>query len=265
MFNSIFYKTLYEKRWFTLGWIVGLVAMAVLTMIFYPYFANAGFDEVINSAPKSVQGLLGDAAAYKTVQGYVDAQIFALRMPMLTLIMSITLFVGLSAGDEDRGTLETLLAQPVSRAKVFWQKFAAGAAICALACVAIFVGVVVSFLFIDGSMSLIRLAEACIGCWLITMVFAALAYAVGAITGKRGPTIAIASTVAFASYLITSLAPAVSKLDFAQRFSAFYYYNSPSITANGLALNNVAIMGVAILVLTIGSLLIFKNRDLVRD
>lgn len=264
MFSGIFLKTLYEKRWFTLSWFVGIIVMGLITMVFFPYFSNSGFDQVVNSMPKSLEGLLGDANAYKTVAGYADAQIFALRMPMLTLIMSITLFVGLSAGDESRGTLETLLAQPVSRARVFWAKFWAGALICAVGCIGIFVGVVLSFVFIDGSMSLTRLAAACFGCWLITLVFGALAYAVGTATGRRGVTIALASIVAFVSYLITSLAPAVSKLDFAQHFSMFYYYNTPSIISSGLQLRNTGVMLGAIVILTIGSLLLFKNRDIVR-
>lgn len=264
MFSGIFLKTLYEKRWFTVAWFVGVIVMGLITMVFFPYFANAGFDQVVNSMPKSLEGLLGDANAYKTVAGYADAQIFALRMPMLTLIMSITLFVGLSAGDESRGTLETLLAQPVSRARVFWAKFWAGSLISAVVCAGISIGVVLSFIFIDGSMSLTRLMAACFGCWLITMSFGALAYATGTATGRRGITIALASIIGFVSYLITSLAPAVSKLDFAQYFSPFYYYNTPSIISSGLQFRNIAVMAGVIIVLTIGSLLFFKNRDLVR-
>lgn len=265
MFKNVLYKTLYEKRWFTLGWIIGLIAMALLTMVFFPYFANSGFDQAFANAPQAVQNLIGDSAAYKTVQGYVDAQIFSLRMPMLTLIMSITLFVGLSAGDEDRGTLETLLAQPVSRLRVFSQKLGAGAIVCALGCVGIFAGVWASFIFINGSMSLTRLAAACFGCWVITMLFGALAYAIGMATGSRGATIAIASSVAFLTYLITSLAPAVSILNTAQKFSPFYYYNTPSITTHGIDWSNIGILVAMALVLLVGSLLIFKNRDLVRD
>lgn len=265
MLKGVFLKTLYEKRWFTLGWFVGIVAMALITMVFFPYFANSGFDQVVNSMPKSLEGLLGDANAYKTVAGYVDAQIFALRMPMLTLIMSITLFVGLSAGDEGRGTLETLLAQPVSRARAFWAKFWAGALVSAIACVGIFVGVVISFIFIDGSMSLTRLAAACFGCWLITMAFGALAFAVGTATGRKGATIALASIVAFLSYLITSLAPAVDKLSQAQKASLFYYYNNPSITQSGLQVRNVAVLAGISVVLTVVGVLIFRRRDLVRD
>jgi low temperature requirement protein LtrA len=77
MFSNVFRKTVYEKRWTMLAWSIGLFFMALLTMSFYPFFKNSGFDQVIANAPKSLQGLLGQAADYKSVPGYVDQQIFA--------------------------------------------------------------------------------------------------------------------------------------------------------------------------------------------
>jgi len=265
MFNSVFAKTFYEKRWTLFGWAVGLFAMTLLTMVFYPYFKNSGFEDMLATAPKSIQTLLGNASNYKTVAGYVDQQIFALRMPMLTIIMAVSLFVGVSVGDEDRGTLETLLAQPVSRTKVFWQKLAAASAVSAAACVAIFLGVVASFPIVKGSMSLTNLAAVTFGCWLVSIVFGMLAYALGTATGKRGLTIAIASTIAFGTYLISSMAPAVDKLKVAQKFTPFYYYNVPSIAQHGLKFSNLVVLAVLVVVPAIIGLLIFNARDLVRD
>jgi ABC-2 type transport system permease protein len=265
MLSSIFGKTFYEKRWTIAAWALGLFAMTFFTMIFYPYLKNSGFEEVVANAPKSLQNLLGNAANYKTVVGYVDQQIFALRLPMMGMIMAITIFVGIGVGDEDRGTLETLLALPVSRTKAFWQKFAAGAALTAAASVGIFIGVAASFPVIHGSMNYWNLAQATFGCWLISLAFGTLAYALGAATGKRGLTIGITSGVAFISYMVSSLAPAVDKLSVAQKFTPFYYYNIPAIAQHGLKATNLLVLGGSIALMLLLSLLFFRNRDLVRD
>ncbi|MEO8785355.1 MAG: ABC transporter permease subunit [Candidatus Saccharimonadales bacterium] len=265
MLNNVFTKTIYDKRWFLLAWCIGLALMAFVTMAFFPYFKNAGFDQVINGLPKSLQGFLGQAASYKTVPGYVDEQIFAMRMPMLTLIMVIVLYIGIGVGDENRGTLETLLSQPVSRQQVYWQRFWAGCLITGLACLAIGLGVWLSFPTIHGSMSISRLLQACLACWLLTMVFGALTYAVGAISGKRSLTIGLASIVAFASYLVSSMAPAVHKLAAAQKFTVFYYYDKPTVALHGLRTTNLAVMVVTILVLASAGALVFQHRDLQRD
>lgn len=265
MFRTIFRKTCYEKRWTILAWAFGIFSMTFFTMIFFPYLKNMGFDQVTANVPKSLQGLLGDSSSYKVVVGYVDQQIFALRLPMITMIMAISLFVGISVGDEDRGTLETLLALPVARSKAFWQKYAAGAALSGAACVAIYLGVILSFPIIQGSMSYFALAQATFACWLISLVFGTLAYAFGAATGKRGLTIGLASGVAFLSYLISSMAPAVDKLEVAQKFTPFYYYNVPSVAQHGLKLSNLAVLVGGIAIMLLLGLAFFRKRDLVRD
>ena len=261
MFNSIFGKTVYEKRWIILAWFGGLAFMGFLTMFFFPYLKNS-FGAISNSIPKSLEAVLGNASSYQTVRGYVSEQIFALRMPLISLIMSISIFIGLSGGDEERGTLETLLAQPVSRAKVFWQKFAAGGAITALASVGIWLGVVLSFPFIHGSMSLWNLALATFACWLVSLAFGALAYGFGAAIGAKGAAIGIVSAFAFLSYLVTSLAPSVNKLQQAQKASLLYYYNTPSVTLNGLHIANILVLIGVCVVACLVSLLIFTHRDL---
>jgi ABC-2 type transport system permease protein len=265
MLKNIYTKTFYERRWFLVAWAVGLFSMTLLTMIFFPYLKDSGFDEIAKSAPKSLQGLLGDTSSYATLPGYVGQQIFALRLPAMTIIMAIALFTGLSAGDENKGTQETLLAQPVSRRQVFWHKFGAGAVIMLLANIVIIFAVVTSFPVVKDSMSVVRLAEAALGCWLLTMVLGALTYGLGAATGKRGVTIGASSAVAFGSYLLTSLAPAVSNLDTAQKASVFYYYNTPSIADHGIRLGNVAVLGAIVAVALVIGLAAFVRRDLSRE
>lgn len=265
MLKSVFHKTLYEKRWFILSWSIGIIAMTILTMVFYPYFKDAGFDELINSLPKSFEGLLGEASNYRTVSGYVGEQIFAMRLPMLILIMTITLFTAVGVGDENRGNLETLLAQPVSRGTVYWHKFWAASLITAIACVAIFVAVCISFIPIKDTMSLSRLAEATIACWLLGVAVGAFTYAIGAISGRRSLTIGLASGITFLSFLISSMAPAVEGLKQVQKVSIFYYYNVPTVAQHGLQLRNTLVLiGITLLFAVLG-LVVFQRRDLVRD
>jgi ABC-2 type transport system permease protein len=265
MLKNIFRKTIYERRLTALAWAAGLFAMTLLTMSFYPYLKNSGFDTVVANAPKELQAALGTAANYKTVPGYVDQQIFALRLPLMTIIMSITMFAGIGVGDEDRGTLETLLSLPVSRLKVFWQKFAGTAVLTGLASIGIMLGVLVSFPIIHGSMGLYNLLTATVACWLIGLVFGTITYALGASTGKRGLTIGLTSGLAFGAFMISSLAPAVDKLSTVQKFTPFYYYNVPSIALNGIKFTNMLVLLAGMAVLLLISAAIFKNRDLIRD
>jgi ABC-2 type transport system permease protein len=134
-----------------------------------------------------------------------------------------------------------------------------------LAHLAIIAGVMASYPIVHGSVAFNRLFEATLACWLLSLVFGAVAYAVGAITGKRGLTIGIASGLAFGAYLISSLAPAVDKLASAVKFTPFYYYNTPAVATHGLKFSNILVLAALILVLCLAGLAVFRQRDLVRD
>lgn len=262
MFKSIFLKTLYEKRWTMIFWSIGVAAMSLLMMGFFHSFKDGGFDELLNNLPKSFQGLVGDISSLKTIAGYVSQQVFALRIPLLTLIMGIILFTGLLAGDEADGTLQTVLAQPVSRTKIFVQKFLAGALVSLIVCSAAIVGILIGLVLINEGMSFLRLIQAVVGAWLITLVFGTLGFAIGAISGKRGLAGSLTGLIAFSAYLITSFLPNVSGLSTIEKLSPFHYYNKPSIAEYGLKDSNVLLMLVVIAILLVISLVIFRKRDI---
>lgn len=262
MFNNVLNKTVFEKRWFTLFWMLGVVAMAMLMIAFYHSFSQGGLEEVYQNLPKSFQGLVGNLESLKTVPGYVSQEIFALRIPMLTLIMSVVLFSGLLAGDENEGLLQTLLTQPVTRTKLFVHKYLAGSVVSFLICVSAIVGVWVGLFLIHETMSFEKLFEAVIGLWLVTLLFGTLGFSLGAITGKRALSGSIAGLAAFGTYLLTSFQPNVSSLTQVEKLSPFHYYNKPSITEYGLKFNNVTVMLIVVALLLIISWIVFNKRDI---
>ncbi len=262
MLNNVFIKTLYEKRWMILGWTLGVAAMSMLTFAFYPSFKQGGFDEVLKNIPKSFQSLIGDPSNYKTVQGFIGQEIYALRVPMVTLVMAIVLFTGLLAGDEDKGTLQTLLAQPISRTSLYIQKYLAGAVISFVVCAGAVLGIMLVVPFIHEHADLLRLFQATVGVWLLTMVFSTIGFAAGAITGKRGLAGGLAGLFTFGAYLLTSLVPSVDKIKPLEKISPFHYYNNPLIARFGLVGHDVLILMLPAVALFLIALYIFNRRDI---
>lgn len=262
MFRSVFLKTMYEKRWMMLLWGIGVAAIALLMMGFYHSFQQGGFDQVLKSVPKSFQSLVGNAASLKTVSGYVSQEVFALRVPLLTLIMGIVLFSALLAGDESDGTLQTILAQPVSRTRVFIEKYVAGLVISFVICLFAIIGVVLGLLLIHEQLSFLRLLQSVIGVWLLTVLFGTLSYTIGAITAKRGVAGSLAGVVAFSTYLLTSFVGNVPSIAGIEKISPFHYYNQPAIATYGLKGENTLVMLAVIAVLVLIGVLIFRKRDI---
>jgi ABC-2 type transport system permease protein len=260
MLKNVFLKSLYEKRWSTIGWIIAIVAMTALSTLLFPTFKES-FGESFQEIPESMKAFFGDASTYQTLGGFVDVQVIA-QMVFLTIIMAVIVGSGFIAGDEGEGTLQSLLAQPIKRSSVYVQKFLALFIITALVSSMIFVAVFISGLIINESMDWWRLAQATFGVWLITLVFGVAAFALGAITGKRALSGSVVGMLAFVTYIITSLAVGVDVLKTIDKISPFHYFNTPSIIANGLDWGNVIVLVSIIVVLSVFGFIRFTKRDI---
>jgi putative exporter of polyketide antibiotics len=94
------------------------------------------------------------------------------------------------------------------------------------------------------------------------MLISLLAYCVGAITAKRGFAGMLAGILAFLAYTITALAPGIKALKYPNYLSPFKYFNNPSVMANGLDWNNIAVLSVVCVILIALGFIFFVKRDI---
>lgn len=260
MLSSIFTKTLYEKRWGLLWWSVAMAAFTVMIVLAFPIFQDA-FGEQMDAIPESLRSIVGEANDYQRVEGYLELQVF-MQMVFLTFIYGIILFTGLLAGEENDGTLQSLLAQPISRTKVYLQKLAAGATLLGILSIVMLLSTWAGLAIIDEGTSAIRLLGATFAQWLVGMVFALLAYMIGAVSGRKGIAGALAGVYAFLGYIVTSLAATVTVLEYPNYLSPFRYFNNTKMLDQGLQAGNIAVLLLACLVFSIVGWLVFRNRDI---
>ncbi len=259
MFKNIYIKTLYEKRWTMFAWGIAILLLTIITMALFPTLRDT-FGESLKDVPEAAKSFIGDAAAYQKIEGFVDLQIFA-QMIFFTIIMGIIVGTGLIAGEENDGTLETLLSMPVSRTKVYFQKLLACATIVGVVCFVLYLAVVLGALMVGETMPLVRTLVACLMLWLVTLIFTFFGYSIGAAISRRGVSGAAAGMLAFVTYLISALAPNVKVLEIPNYFSPFKYFNNPSILKNGLEAQDLAIILVINVVLIFVGYVVFVKRD----
>lgn len=261
MFRNIFLKSLYTMRWQLLGWTAGIMFIVFFTMVLYPSFSQDGIEEIVGSVPDSLKSLVGDVVDFKTIPGYIGQQIFGPNLYIVSLIMSVLIFMGISASEESDGRMQSLLSFPVSRTKVYLHKWAAANVVVALITLSAVAALWPALLIINESADYSRAFESVLSLGLINIAYGMVAFAVAMATGSKGYAILIGSGYAVASLFITSLAPAVDKLETVDKFSLLHYYNNPQIMTNGLDGTNTLIIVATILVLTIIGWLGFLRRD----
>src|SRR5918912_2699876 len=117
-----------RRRLGLLAWSLGLVGVVALIAVSYPTIrGNTQLDQTfaqLSPAVRSLLGLTGDTGLTSPV-GYLDSQFFANLLPVLLLVFGIGCGAWAIAGDEDAGTLELLLANPVGRGALAPARFTA--------------------------------------------------------------------------------------------------------------------------------------------
>lgn len=260
MLSSIFIKTIYEKRWSTFAWSLAMILFTWMVVALFPTFQES-FGKSLQDVPESLKAFLGEASDYQQITGFVDLQVLT-QMIWLTVIHGVILCTGLIAGEESEGTLQSLLAQPVSRTKVYVEKLLASIVIVGIVCISMGITIYVSALLINENIGVWPLLQATFSFWLTTIFLSLLSYAIGAATGRRGLAGAIVGLFGFAAFMVSSLAQTVTWLKPVNLISPFKYFNTPSVLENGLQLNNVAVLSGACVAFALVGWFVFIKRDI---
>ncbi|HTH71936.1 MAG TPA: ABC transporter permease subunit [Candidatus Pristimantibacillus sp.] len=259
MFRTIFLKTLFEKRWMTLWWALGSVSLTIFIVLFFPTLRDS-FGKALEGVPDSLRSLVGSIEDYQQLGGYLTIQVFQ-QMIFLPLILGVILATGLLAGDENEGTLQTLLTHPVSRTKVYFHKLAACAAIVGIVVFGFFLGSWLGALMIGERVDLWRLFQATWMAWLVSMAVSSIGFALAGITGKRALSGSIAGAYAFIMYVISSLVDSVKALKPVDYLSPFHYFNRPSPLKAAFDFGDMTVLLIASVVFIVIGYIIFRRRD----
>lgn len=262
MLSSIFLKTLYGLRWQVLGWGLGIIFIVFVTVALYDSFTQTGFEDVINTLPEQMRGLLGSAENYKSVAGYLAQQIFGLKVVMFLVVMSVLLFISVSATDEDNGRMQTLLTMPVSRTKVYIQKWLAVLVAIGIVLLCLVGALYAGLAIINKEADALRVFESVTNLWLACSAVGMVGFSVAMLTGKKAVSIAIVSGYALFCIILSSLAPAVDGLKDIDKLSLLHYYNNPQIMQNGLDGIHMLVLAGALVALTLLGWIGFTRRSI---
>lgn len=262
MLSSVFLKTLYGLRWQILGWSLGVMFIVFVTVALYNSFTQTGFEDVINSLPEQMRGLLGSADNYKSIAGYLAQQIFGLKVVMFLVVMSVLLFISVSATDEDNGRMQTLLTLPITRTKAYFHKWLAVLIAIGIVNLALIAALYAGLAVIQKEADATRIIQSIANLWLACSTVGMVGFSLAMLTGKKGLSIAVASGYALFCVIMSSLAPAVDSLKEVDKLSLLHYYNNPQIMQHGLDSTHIIILATALVILTLIGWFGFTRRSI---
>ena len=264
MMRSVLTKTLLERRFFLLGWTIGFAAIAALLASFYPAMHQDGaLDALLVNMPPAFQGLIGDLADLSRFDTYIASQLFDIRMPLIAGIMAIILGLGLSIADEEKGELRTILSLPVSRLKVYIQKWLAMVLIMMVIVLGMVAGVyaVLPFISIPAEIGLDQMSQLAAFTLLIMVTYGTIPFAIGLGTGRRALATGVSILTIIGSFILSTFGEAVDWLADFQKLSLLQYFPAVDIVKNGVQLSDITVFVVVTTTLLVFGLLQFRRRD----
>lgn len=263
MLRNILFKTLHDQRRSLVWWSVGMLALVGLTVPFYPTIRdNPQYNELISTLPTQLRAaFLAGVQDITSPEGYLNARLFTLLLPLLLLIYAIGVGTNAIAGEEERHTLDLLLAHPVKRSRVVLEKFGSLAIGVALLGLAVWVALWVGAVAIEMDIAAGKLAAATTSAVGLGLLFGTLALALGAATGKRALSLSMSAVLALGSYLIYSFASLNDRVEQVQPASPFYWYLGGEPIRNGLHVGHITALLGTTLVLLMVAVVTFNRRD----
>jgi ABC-2 type transport system permease protein len=110
-----------DRRWQIIGWGLAMFVLGALLVARYDMMASAKeqFKALLDSPiGKMVEAMGGDKDTIFTPEGFLNLQVFSF-LPLVLGVFVIMGGSGLLAADEEKGTLDLILAHPVSRSAQF--------------------------------------------------------------------------------------------------------------------------------------------------
>jgi ABC-2 type transport system permease protein len=262
MLRTVFTKTIRDQRRALLWWSLGFVGTVLLYSAFWPTIReNASqFNDYIAKLPEAVRNLIG--GNYGTPQGYVQAEMFSLLLPVLLLVYAIGAGARAIAGEEESGTLDLLLSTPIRRSRVLLDKLWAMVGASLMLATLAWLSIVAIGRPFGLTVGLVNLAAAAVNLLLLGVAFGSIALAVGSATGTKAKAIGVTSGLALVTFIVRTLAPSVPAIKPLRLLSPFFYYAGHQPLSNGFNGADVAVLAGIAVVAALVALVAFDRRDL---
>jgi ABC-2 type transport system permease protein len=261
LLRNVVTKSLWDARRSIPGWATAIAAVGAMYAAFWPTVNTPEMKQALAAYPKDVLAAF-NYDDLTSPQGYLGGSVYGLLVPLLVAIFMIGAGARSVAGDENAGTLDLVLAHPVSRTRLALSRFAGTVVGMVAVAALLFLAMLALRGPADlGAITVARFAAMNVHLALLGVFFGALAFAVGAATGSRAAALGAGAAVAVLGYLANGVFPQVAALAWTQDGSPFHWYSGGEPLTHGLqwgGLLTLALVSAALV--TVGTMT-FTRRD----
>jgi len=260
---SLFKKSFTDRRRSMGWWGLGMALLGGMYTALYPSLEDL-FTELDEYPEEILQAFgLEGTAELATAEGYLQVELFSFMAPIAFIVFATILGVGAIAGSERKGEMELLLANPISRASVYAQRF--WAMIASSVALAVVLWAVLAIGIPLGAwpdMSNWNLIQATLSLVLLGWSFGSLALCLSAATGNSGISYSVIGALALGTFVLNSFSQIIDGLEGAKWATPFHYYMGSDPLTEGLNWWHALVpLGIIVITYAVGHVM-FNRRDL---
>ena len=263
MKTEVLFESLRERSRSTLWWTLGLVLLVGVNIAFYPSVRDdEALSDYAKELPESLRALFaGGELDLASPVGYLNSQVFALTAPLVLLIFAIGAGSGAVAGEEEKGTLDLLLAHPLRRRDYVIQRSLALAVLIAGLGFVLLGAVALGSAAVGLEIGFDRLVAVTVSVTLLALFVGSLALMIGALVPGRARAIAIAAGASVTAWLLDGLGQAVHVLEPWRPLSPYYQALGQNPLRNGPPWGGWALLVLATVAVIVIGAIGLERRD----
>lgn len=247
-----------DQRRSILTWGLTLGTWGAFMAAIYPSVQDT-ITQVAKNYPSALAKAF-DVANMNTVEGYVNAELFSIIVPMAIGLFAARSIMHPLVMAEEQGNLDTILSLPLSR-----RVLVAGAFVVTAALAATILGLMGAMIVVAGRISGTGIdaglvAAGVFGLWPLAIFFAGVSALAGGVLHRSASVTGVAVGVLVGMYILDLAGRLASALEPLRSFSVFRYYGSPMLDG----IDVWAFLGVtaAAVLLAVAGALLLERRDI---
>ena len=259
MLSSVFTRTLGEKLRSTIVFSIAATLVTAMYVGVYPSFESqmAGYAEAI---PEAMRAFIGNDFA--SPAGYLQSTLFTILGPVLLVSAAVSWGAAAIAGEEEDHTLPFVLTAPLSRARIAVEKLAGVAALLTAVIAALFVALLVITRASGVEIGVANLFAASLHLHGLAWFAGAVAFGVGAATGRRPVALAAATGIVVLGFVVSGVSGLVEQIAPLRWASPFYWFNGSAPVRDGFHVASLGLLYSTAALAAAAGIWRFSRRDL---
>jgi len=260
--STIFFHALRRSVGGVLGWGIALALLAAYLMGLHDAFMEqqVQYLSFISAYPPELMAFFGDISGIFDAAGFLNFTTFS-YLPLAIGFYALLSGSGLLAADEEKGTLDLVLAHPVSRTQLLFGRLAALILAMAIMLLLGWLGFALTAPQTTLGLDAGQLLLPFISLYGLMIFLAGLALLLSMLLPSRSMASAIAGLILFVSYFITTLERLDEGLSWLADFSPLNYYQG-GLAVDGLNLGwLLGLLGVGLIFILLAGWR-FQRRDI---